>query len=149
MKIPDKIICTNQSYSIGAKSNIELPLKDIKKFHLFHKSGCNGSLIQVCIKEELLTSMDPIRKKDGTYDIENKCKEYGIYKRKYDMGTLIMRTKDMPKFSKYLRKLFSERKIKKEKTGINAGTRYVQSYTRIWKEIFIEDLTNGRNKKSN
>ena len=145
MEIPKKIICSNQAYNIGSSQTVSIPINDIYKFKLFHKSGCNGTQIQVVIKPELLTSMKSIKKENGKYDIENKD-EYGIFRRKYDMGLPLLRNKDMPKFVRQLRKLFQKKKVLSETKGLNPGTRYVKIYTQSWKEITIEELKEVENE---
>ena len=96
-------------------------------------------MIEVITKSELTTSMRPIKKEDGSFDYENK-NQYGIYERKYPMRFGIMRTKDMTKFSKFLRKMFEEKKVKSRRTGMNAGTPVAMSWEVRWKEIFVGEL---------
>ena len=127
------------AYSIGEKTIVELPMEDVKKFTLVHKSGYNGTQIMVHMKDELITSMNAVRKDDGKYDIENKD-QYGIYRRKYPMGAYMIRNKDMPKFTKTLRKMFRDKETKSKTVGINAGTPIVRSWQVNWKEILPEEL---------
>ena len=127
------------AYSIGEKTIVELPIDDVKEFTLVHKHGYNGTQIMVHMKDELTTSMKAVRKEDGQYDIENKD-QYGIYRRKYPMGAYMIRNKDMPKFTKTLRKMFKDKETKSKTVGVNAGTPIARSWQVNWKEIVPEEL---------